>query len=310
IEMAFEPGYDPALNLADHGIKSRSHESSSTAGVDWASDVRRQEQDVIDEIVHGMRHGHYILLMGSKGVGKTTMILDAMRRVEADGVAICEAHEDLEVFRLRLGKALNYEYNEDSQTGLFQRRDPREGGPRLDIERGKLYSPTLNKLEKVALKMAAKRKKDKQPLVLVINNCQLFNDDEESHQLLQQLQQKAESWAESHLVTVVFSSDDFWPYPLLRKIANRMHVISVKDLRGLESLAALRHLRQQHFGKSEDDSVLMEVLKTSGGRLSRLNTLSREKNILEATEHMLNNEKGWLLSVIGLIPDCDDDVME
>lgn len=29
--------------------------------------------------------------------------------------------------RLRLGKALNYEFNEDSQTGLFQRRDPREG---------------------------------------------------------------------------------------------------------------------------------------------------------------------------------------
>jgi hypothetical protein len=30
-------------------------------------------------------------------------------------------------FSLRLGKALDYEYNEDSQTGLFQRRDPREG---------------------------------------------------------------------------------------------------------------------------------------------------------------------------------------
>ena len=32
------------------------------------------------------------------------MIVDAMRRVDADGIAICEAHEDLEVFRLRLGK--------------------------------------------------------------------------------------------------------------------------------------------------------------------------------------------------------------
>lgn len=42
----------------------------------------------------------------SQGVGKTTMILDAMRRVDADGIAICEAHEDLEVFRLRLGKVL------------------------------------------------------------------------------------------------------------------------------------------------------------------------------------------------------------
>jgi hypothetical protein len=40
---------------------------------------------------------------------------------------MCDAHPDLEVFRLRLGKALNYEFNEDSQTGVFQRRDPREG---------------------------------------------------------------------------------------------------------------------------------------------------------------------------------------
>lgn len=55
------------------------------------------------------------------------MIFDAMQQCQAEGVAICDAHPDLEVFRLRLGKALNYEYNEDSQTGLFQRRDPREG---------------------------------------------------------------------------------------------------------------------------------------------------------------------------------------
>lgn len=66
MEMAFEAGYDPALNLADHGIKTRNAEGTSPAGVDWASDVRRQEQDIIDEIVHGIRHGHYILMMGSK----------------------------------------------------------------------------------------------------------------------------------------------------------------------------------------------------------------------------------------------------
>lgn len=64
------------------------------------------------------------------------MIFDAMAACNADGVSVCDAHPDLEVFRLRLGKALNYEFNEDTQTGLFQRRDPREGGPALDIERG------------------------------------------------------------------------------------------------------------------------------------------------------------------------------
>lgn len=55
------------------------------------------------------------------------MLYDAMQATRAEGVSICEAHPDLEVFRLRLGKALNFEYHEDSQTGLFQRRDPREG---------------------------------------------------------------------------------------------------------------------------------------------------------------------------------------
>lgn len=62
-----------------------------------------------------------------KGAGKGSMILDAMQANKAEGVAFCDAHPDLEVFRLRLGKALNYEFNEDSQTGLFSRRDPREG---------------------------------------------------------------------------------------------------------------------------------------------------------------------------------------
>lgn len=65
--------------------------------------------------------------ISAQGSGKGTMIFDSMNAIQADGVSMCDAHPDLEVFRLRLGKALNYEYNEDSQTGLFQRRDPREG---------------------------------------------------------------------------------------------------------------------------------------------------------------------------------------
>ena len=116
------------------------------------------------------------------------MIFDAMRTIAADGVAVCDAHPDLEVFRLRLGKALNFEYNEDSQTGVFQRRDPREGGPALDIERA------LNKLEKVALRLA---RRTGRPLVLIVSNIHLFKNDEDGRNMLLQLQQKAEAWAAS-----------------------------------------------------------------------------------------------------------------
>jgi hypothetical protein len=44
------------------------------------------------------------------------MVLGAMGAIDAEGVSMCDAHPDLEVFRLRLGKALNFEYNEDTQT--------------------------------------------------------------------------------------------------------------------------------------------------------------------------------------------------
>lgn len=78
--------------------------------------LTRREQAKVDAIVGGHETGHYFLLMGPKGTGKSTMILEAMRAIEAEGVSICEAHPDLEVFRLRLGKSLNFEYNEDTQT--------------------------------------------------------------------------------------------------------------------------------------------------------------------------------------------------
>jgi hypothetical protein len=73
------------------------------------------------------------------------MIFDAMQANQAEGIAMCDAHPNLDVFRLRLGRALNYEYNEDSQTGLFQRRDPKEGktsGIFLTIN---IVSPTSNR---------------------------------------------------------------------------------------------------------------------------------------------------------------------
>lgn len=142
MEKAFAAGYDPALELATHSKTRDAHRLSDELEPEH---LRRKEQDLIDDIVSGNVRGHYYMLLGPKvrlicsspqsslevkeiqGTGKTTMIYDAMEKIKADGVAVVEAHPEMEVFRLRLGRALNYEYNEDTQTGLFQRRDPREG---------------------------------------------------------------------------------------------------------------------------------------------------------------------------------------
>jgi hypothetical protein len=52
----------------------------------------------------------------------------------------------------------------------------------------------MNKLEKVALKIARRRGK---PLVLIFNNIHFFNNDDEGRGMLLQLQQRAEAWAAS-----------------------------------------------------------------------------------------------------------------
>ncbi|WVW84094.1 hypothetical protein I302_106123 [Kwoniella bestiolae CBS 10118] len=293
IGRAFEPGYDPALELSTLHAPNSSH-------------IHRREQPLIDRIVGGEEKGGYYLVIGSKGTGKGTMILDAMRKINADGVSFCEAHPDLEVFRLRLGKALDFDFYEDWQGSLFSRADPRNGGPALDVERA------LNKLEKVALRYA---RKNKRPLVMAFNNIHLFPNTPEGHGLLHQLQQRAEAWAEGGILTMIFSTDDFWCLDLMKKNASRMRILSVYDLSASESLKALRHLRVQALTNRglqrpvEEDDVLKRVYELVGGRTSYLARVARADNMLEEAESMIEGEKQWLLSKIGLIPEHDDDVI-
>ncbi|KAJ7125093.1 hypothetical protein C8R44DRAFT_782304 [Mycena epipterygia] len=309
IENAFAPGYDPALELATYQSKppvgtleaDPIDELDFDADGPWTQHLRRREQDWIDAIVQGNEPGHYFVLLGPKGSGKGTMIFDAMTACEADGVAMLDAHPDLEVFRLKLGKAINYEYNEDSQTGLFQRRDPREGGPALDIERA------MNKLEKVALKAARRRGK---PLVLIINNVHFFKNDDDGRSMLLQLQQRAEAWAASGIVTCVFMTDDFWPFYVMRKTASRMHVLSIYDLDNKEAMHAATRMHMSMKKKNISPSIVEEAVAIVGGRLSYLNKVSKSKDMVEMAKHVLSIEKAWLRSQIGLIPDCDDDVMD
>lgn len=107
-----------------------------------------------------------------------------MRKTDGDGCSMFEAHADLEIFRIRLGKALDYEYHEDYIGGYFSERGPRDTTALLDIERA------FNKLEKVALMY---RKEKNKPLVLVVNQTHLIRDDNDGKDLLELLQQRAEA---------------------------------------------------------------------------------------------------------------------
>ncbi|KAH9919426.1 uncharacterized protein B0H18DRAFT_1086670 [Fomitopsis serialis] len=241
IELAFARGYDPALELASNPRKQHDAEKRLRS---LDEHVRRREQSSLDRIIKGAEAGQYYLLLGPKGTGKGTMMLDAMQAIEAEGVAMCDAHPDLEVFRLRLGKAMNYEFNEDTQTT----------GPSLDIERGQSRRRSLRYARRTG-----------RPLVLIFNNIHFFKNDDDGRQMLLQMQQRAESWAAA-------GGDDFWPFLVMQDLHDAVSIV--------------------------------------GGRLSYLAQLSKTANMREHAQQMLVVEKAWLLSLIGLIPDCDDDVMD
>ncbi|KAH8819733.1 hypothetical protein F5884DRAFT_744127 [Xylogone sp. PMI_703] len=302
MEKAFQPG-DPVLELAAIG---KQVPTSIATGQDKKDSenhwIVRDEQAKIDAIVNGTDGGRYHLIMGEKGTGKSSMLLDAMHKINGEGVSMFDAHADLEIFRIRLGKALNFEFHEDYIGSYFSERGPRDTTALLDIERA------FNKLEKVALK---RRKTVGKPLVLIINSMHLIREDEDGKDLVELLQQRAEQWAASNLVTVVLNSDDYWVYQRLKQMATRMDVTAVTDLPRGQAIAALLKYRQRYFNETPSSEVLEEVYDRVGGRLTFLNRVARSHSMLDTCNHIIESEKRWFLGRCWILgPDMDDDVMD
>lgn len=293
---AFEPG-DPVLDLA--AIGKDLPLSKTAAATHW---IERPEQSIVDEIVAGKEVGHYHLFIGEKGTGKSSMLLEAMRKIDGDGVAMFEAHADLEIFRIRLGKALDYEFHEDYMGSYFSERGPRDTTALLDIERA------LNKVEKVALK---RRARVGRPLVIIINQMHLIRDDDDGKDLIELLQQRAEQWAASNLVTMVFNSDDYWVYERLKQLSTRMAVLTVLDLHKHQAIAALKNYRRRYFSEVPSSEILEEIYDRVGGRLNFLNRVAKSQDMLATCEEIKRVEKTWFLNQCWILgEEMDDDVMD
>ena len=89
-----------------------------------------------------------------------------------------------------------------------------------------------------------------------------------------------------------------------------MTTLSIFDLKPHEALHAARRLRRSHNQPEVDEKTLTEALSYVGGRLSHISKLVKTPKMEETARNMVDREKGWLLSQIGLIPDHDDDVMD
>ncbi|KAF1994696.1 hypothetical protein P154DRAFT_624520 [Amniculicola lignicola CBS 123094] len=314
IEGAFRPG-DPVLELASAGKgvpKEGAQQKQKPSDIPGIPDqaeydrwIPRVEQAKIDAIVAGQDTGRYHLIMGEKGTGKSSMLIDAMSKIDGEGVAMCEAHADPEIFRIRLGRCLDFEFHEDNIGALFSIRGPRDASALLDIERA------LNKLEKVALN---RRKRVGRPLILIINQAHLLRDDENGRDLIELLQQRAEQWAASNLATVIINSDKYWVYERLKQHATRMEITQISDLPKARAIEALRNYRMKYWMEKTPLSILEEVYDKIGGRLTYLNRVAKmksDKEMIGMCNHICNMEKTWFLNNCGILgEEMDDDVMD
>jgi hypothetical protein len=295
MENAFREG-DPVLDLA-------------ASGKEVFREPTRPEVTHIDDddecdrwIPRDETKGRYHLLLGEKGTGKSSMLIDAMSKIDGEGCSMMEAHADLEVFRVRLGRCLDFEYHEDNIGSLFSIRGPRDAGAILDIERA------LNKLEKVALR---RRKRLGRPLILIINQAHLIRDDEDGRDLIELLQQRAEQWAASNLATIIINSDKYWVFERLKHHATRMEVHQIKDLCKDRAMQALRNYRMKYWQEKPSESILEEVYDKIGGRLTFLNRVAKSENMITKCDHICDLEKIWFLNNCAILgEEMDDDVMD
>lgn len=310
MEVAFEPG-DPVLDLAaptpsaKHLAKQQedfvSGKTGDLAPFAW---FEQPEQATVDDIINGKKRGRYYLLVGEKGTGKSSMIIEAMRKVDGDGVSMLDAHADLEIFRIRLGKALNYEFHEDYIGSLFSVRGPRDTTALLDIERA------FNKLEKIALR---RRAKNRSPMIIVINSAHLIRDDADGRDLLELIQQRAEQWSASNLVTFVLNSDDYWVYERLKVYATRMEVVTVRDLPKPDAMNALAGYRTRYFPEKNPPTraELSSIYDLVGGRINYLSRVAKSHDMAAMARMICTNEKTWFLNRCGILGESmDDDVMD
>ncbi|KAJ8120006.1 hypothetical protein ONZ43_g3178 [Nemania bipapillata] len=289
MENAFAVGYSSVelAALSRHISPTSSHSDLALAEFEKNDWVPRSEQAIIDSIVDGTLQGQYHLITGEKGTGKTSMLLKAMRKIGGEGTAMLEAHGDPEIFRVRLGKALDFEFHEDYIGSLFSFKGPRDTTALLDIERA------FNKMEKIALK---RKEQVGKPLILIITGAHLVRDDADGQDLLELIQQRAELWAASNLVTIIFVSDDYWTLERLMWQATRLRVTTVHDVPRDTALEALKAFRSNNFNEDVSSSILEQVYDKVGGRLSFLSRVAKSDDMIRACDAICEREKRWLLS--------------
>lgn len=271
---------------------------ANTSSLDDELWAERYNQRLIDKIINGKIKGKYYLIVGEKGTGKTSTVMESITRAEGKDCAIIDCSSDIELMRLRIGNALSFEFFEDYIGSLFSMKGPRESTPILDIERA------FMKLETILVDR--KKKNINKPLILVFNNSHLIDAS-----LVELLQQKAENFSSSGMLTTMFISDDYWLFEKLKTFATRLHVIDFEDMKLDEATKVLKGARLKYWNEKLTDKQCQTIYNLIGGRPQHLSHVASQIDMMKAAHMLIDNEKLWFLNHCALLgADMDDDVME
>lgn len=153
MELAFQKGYDPVTALATSG-------GTNQGQLAYVKVNDRREDELIARILAGEERGRYFLILGPKGSGKTTAIIQAMAAQMADGVAFFEAHSDPSIVVDRFSEAINYTMNRDFLGNLVGLSDLSGMSTFQHLERAlhKLETALIRRRQKTVGKRAIERR--------------------------------------------------------------------------------------------------------------------------------------------------------
>lgn len=260
----------------------------------WAN---REQQQLLDDVISGKVTGKYLLLVGEKGTGKTSAVLEAMNRANGKDCAVIECSSDVELMRLRIGKSLHFEFSEDYIGSLFSMKGPRDTIPILDIERA------FMKLEEILIE---RKKKTRKPLILIFNNAQLIDQS-----LVELFQQKAETFASSGMLSMIFMSDEYWLYEKFKNCSTRLELLNFSDVSQNEAIKIITSIRKRYDLPILPIDDCKKLYRLIGGRPQHLNQVASSTNVYDEANRLIDSERSWFLTKCGLLgADMDDDVID
>lgn len=146
---------------------------------------------------------------------------------------------------------------------------------------------------------------------MIINSMHLLRDDHDGNDLLELIQQRAEQWCATSLITVILNSDDYWVYERLKQHATRMDVVTVTDLSKAKAIAALKLYRRKWHADEPDERILLDIYEQVGGRMAYLSHVAKASDMIQACKDVCAREKTWFLNKCWILGEpMDDDVMD